>query len=106
MWSLTLAVLVPITLTHRAEVQQSGCMIKVGEHTEEGTPSFPACLCDPSNNSCSCTEVKFSTGKVIEEEEGLCSLGQDVIHTHCNQVLTNGVMFVALLGNLHNRTAT
>lgn len=69
-------------------------------HTEESTSSLFTSFGDPSDNSFSSTEVKFSTGKVIEEKEGLCSLCQNVIYTHRNQILTNGVMFTALLGNL------
>lgn len=69
-------------------------------HTEESTSSLSTSLGDPSDNSFSHTEVKFSTGKVIKEKEGLCSLCKNVIYTHCNQILTNGVMFIALLGNL------
>lgn len=74
-------------------------------HTKESTSSFPTGSGDSSDNSFSCTEVKFSTRKVIKEEEGLCPLGQNIIYTHCNQILANGIMFVTLLGNLkkHNR---
>ena len=75
-------------------------MIKMEAHTEESTSSLSTSLGDPSDNSFSRMEVKFSTGKVIKEKEGLCSLGQNVIYTHRNQILTNGLMFTALLGNL------
>lgn len=73
-------------------------------HTKESTSSFSTSSGDSSDNSFSCIQVKFSTGKVIEEEKGLCPLGQNVIDTHCNQILTNGIMFITLLGNLkkHN----
>lgn len=74
-------------------------------HTKESTSSFPTGSGNSSNNSFSCIEVKFSTGKVIKEEEGLCPLGQNIIYTHCNQILANGLMSITLLGNLkkHNR---
>lgn len=75
-------------------------MITMGDHTKESTSSFSTSFSNSSNNGFSRTEVKFSTGKVIEEEEGLCSLCQNVIYTHCNQILTNGIMFIAQLGNL------
>ena len=50
-------------------------MIKMEAHTEESTSSLSTSLGDPSDNSFSRMEVKFSTGKVIKEKEGLCSLG-------------------------------
>lgn len=53
-----------------------------------------------NDNSFSRMEVKFSTGKVIKEKEGLCSLGQNVIYTHIAANPDNGLMFTALLGNL------
>ena len=75
-------------------------MIKIDDHTEESTSGFFTSFSDSSNNSFSRTGVKFSTGKVIEEKEGLRSLCQNIIYTHRNQILTNGFMFMALLGNL------
>ena len=76
--------------------------ITAGGHTEERTPSLHTRFGDSSHNSFRGAEVEFPTGKVIEEEEGLCSLCQNVIYTHSNQVLANGIMFIALLGNLEN----
>ena len=55
-----------------------------------------------SNNRYSCTEIKLPAGKVIEEEERLCSLCEDVIHTHRHQVLTDGIVLIAELGDLQN----
>lgn len=76
-------------------------LIKMAGHTKKSTSSFSTSFSNSSNNSFSYTEVKFSTGKVIKEEEGLCSLCQNIINTHCYQILTNGIMFVAQLGNLY-----
>lgn len=97
---LSFAVLVPTPLTHGAKTQRGTC--NEGAHTEEGTPSCPARFGDASNNRCSSANVKFPTGKIVEEEEGLCPLCQDIVHTHGNQVLANGTVLVALLGNLRN----
>lgn len=71
-------------------------------HTQESTASLSTGSSNPSNNSFSRTEVELSTGKVIEEEEGLSPLCEDVVDTHGNQILTNGVMLTAQLGNLQD----
>lgn len=96
-----LAILVLIMFTHQAKIQEEeGCMVQKDDLTKKSTSSFSTSFSDSSDNSFSCIEVKFSTGKVIKEEEGFCSLCQNIIYTHCNQILTNGIMLVALLGNL------
>lgn len=101
---LLLAIVIPIMFINRAEIQpEEGHMIKIDDHTKESTSSFSTSFCDSSNNSFGRVEVKFSTGKVIEEEEGLCSLCQNIIYTHGDQILTNGVVFIALLGDLEKK---
>lgn len=64
-------------------------------HTQESTASLSTGSSNSSDNSFGRSEVKFSTGKVIEEEEGLSSLREDVVYTHCDQILTDGAMLAA-----------
>jgi hypothetical protein len=49
-------------------------MIRVDNHTKESTSSLSTSFSDSSYNGFSCAKVKLSTGKVIKEEEGFCSL--------------------------------
>lgn len=68
--------------------------------TQQGTASLLASCSNSSNDGFSCTEVELPTGKVVKEEEGLCSLGEDVVHTHGHQILPDGIMLIAQLRNL------
>lgn len=71
-------------------------------HTQESTASLSTGSSNSSDNSFSRSEVEFSTGKVIKEEEGLSSLCEDVVYTHCDQILTDGAMLIAQLGDLQD----
>lgn len=68
--------------------------------TQQGTTRHLASFCNPTNHRGSHTYIQLPTGEVIQEEEWLCSLSQNIIHTHGYQVLAKGVVDVACLCNL------
>ena len=65
----------------------------------QSTTALAATLCDTADNLSYSLSFKLAHGHVIQEEQRLCTHGDNVINAHCNQVLAHRVVAVEQLSN-------
>ena len=53
-------------------------------------------MCNTANDVGCDGNVQLTTGKVVKKENGFSTLDQNIVHTHRDEVLADGVVFMEM----------
>ena len=70
---------------------------------DQGATGLAATDTDTGDNGRAELGLKLSAGVVVEKEQGLCTLHDQVVHAHCNQIDADGVVPAGFNGNFEFR---